>query len=406
MILYMLMALLFAALAVMQALDTALVSVNILPWFNGIRWLRVHFITLGVLTEVLFGTLPLLVAQWNGLPKPPFRWRTWLTLNAGILTLLVGIPLVSAVPIFTGGTLIFLATLLLMQQLRALRPSGTQTAVSAGRKFYMMGLAFFLVGIIIGAGLWFGWPNYLRIAVPLEAHIHANNWGLMSLVFAGLIVDMYPRWTGRALAWPRSQTAIFWMMSLGALGLVLGPWFNSLFFTVPGLVLHLSATGWLLANMIKPLWGDAAAWTPGVAHLIGGYVWIVAPVLVAPFLILGIGELPGAAIEGNAPQALIYGWLLQVGIAIVPYFFRRLVWPQQSAALGGDWFSVVSAHVGSIFLWMGIFVVPARGLLHGIAYGWWTIALISFTLTLWRIGHEALQQWEAGRAGETAVATD
>ena len=82
---------------------------------------------------------------------------------------------------------------------------------------------------------------------------------------------------------PRSVTPIFWMMTLGALGLVLGPWFSSKAFTVPGLILHLSATIWLLLNVVKPLWGDRQAWSqPGLWHLVTAYFWILAPVLVAP----------------------------------------------------------------------------------------------------------------------------
>ncbi|MCA9934166.1 MAG: hypothetical protein H6662_19280 [Ardenticatenaceae bacterium] len=383
--LYFLMALLFVALAVLQALDASLVGLGILPWFNGMRWLRVHFITLGALTEVLFGVLPWLVAQKNNLPRPQFRWDIWLALNSGILSLLVGIPLVNAVPIYAGGTLVFVATVLLMGQLWGLRGGGEGTAVSPARKFYLVGLAYFLLGIIIGTGLWFNWPNWLHIAIPLETHIHANNWGFMSLTFAGLMVDLYPRWTKRQLAMPHSITPIFWMMTLGALGLVLGPWFDSLVFTVPGLVLHLGSTFWLLYNVIKPLRGDRAAWTPGVWHLISAYVWILVPVLVAPFLILGIGNLPGPAIESNAPQALIYGWLLQVGYAILPYFFRRILEPQAEATLGGNWLSLATSHLGGLFLWLSIFIVSVRGVLQGIAYGFWVVSLIPIAIELGRI---------------------
>ncbi|MCA9969644.1 MAG: hypothetical protein KC425_05490 [Anaerolineales bacterium] len=397
--LYVTMALLFGALAALQAADAALVNFSLLPWFNGMRWLRVHFITLGALTEVLFGALPLLVARLQGKPRPAFRADIWLALNGGIIALLVGVPLVNPVPIYAGGGLVFTATLLLLHQLWGLR--GGATAVSAGRKFYLMGLAFFLVGILIGTGLWFGWSDWLRIAVPLEAHIHANNWGLMSLVFAGLIVDLYPRWAKRPLARPRSVGAIFWLMSAGALLLVLGPWFNSLLFTVPGLVLHLSATGLLLANMVQPLWGDRAAWTPGLAHLITGYTWIIAPLLVAPFIILGVENVPGPAIESNAPQALIYGWLLQVGFAILPYFFRRLLRPGRPAALGGSWLSLAAAHLGGLFLWLGIFLVDGRALLHGLAYALWTMALLPFVSELYGIARDGLAHWEG--VGETAV---
>jgi hypothetical protein len=85
------------------------------------------------------------------------------------------------------------------------------------------------------------------------------------------------------------------MMTIGAFGLVLGPWFKSNYFSVPGLVLHLSATIWLLMNIIKPLLGDRNAWSqPGIWHLVAAYFWILAPVLVAPLIILGV---PGALTE-------------------------------------------------------------------------------------------------------------
>lgn len=409
MTLYLLMALLFVALAVLQALDAALVGVGLLPWFNGMRWLRVHFITLGSLTEVLFGAMPLLVASYYRQPRPAFRWETWLSLNAGILLLLIGIPLVNAVPIYAGGALVFTATVLLIRQLWAMKPKNGETAVSPARKFYIAGLSYFLVGIIIGTGLWFEWGNWLNIFNPLETHIHANNWGLMSLVFAGLIIDLYPRWTGKQLAQPQSVDKIYWLMTLGAAGLVLGPWFNSLFFTVPGLIMHLTATFWLLYNVIQPLRGDRAAWTPGILHITTAYLWIIVPVLTAPFIILGIGNLPGGAIESNAPQALIYGWVLQVGFAILPYFFRRVFQPDKPATLGGNRFSLVMAHIGGVFLWTGIFLLDARALLHGIAYGLWTAALIPIMLEIWQIARAGLHRWEQEPeldTLETAVATD
>src|SRR5690606_19019145 len=106
--------------------------------------------------------------------------------------------------------------------------------------------------------------TWLQIKVPIEVHIHANNWGFMALLFAGLLVDLYPSFAGRSLAWPRSITPIFWAMTLGALLLVLGPWFQSNLFSVPGLILHLSATIWLLLNVIKPLLGEYQLWTPGI----------------------------------------------------------------------------------------------------------------------------------------------
>lgn len=62
---YFLVAFLYVALAVLGALDAALIHFELLPAFAGIRWVRVHFITLGALTEFAFGIMPILVAGWS-----------------------------------------------------------------------------------------------------------------------------------------------------------------------------------------------------------------------------------------------------------------------------------------------------------------------------------------------------
>ncbi|MCC6383360.1 MAG: hypothetical protein IT304_12710, partial [Dehalococcoidia bacterium] len=169
---YFVTALFYLLLAVLAALDSAATSFSILPWFNGLRWLRVHFITLGIVTETIFGVLPILTARRFSRPTPPVRWDIWATLNVGLLVLVAGIPIVNGVLIFSGGTLVFSAVTLLAVHLAQLR--GGQTA-GAGLKFYLMGLAYFLLGIIVGTGLWIGWSEPLRIRVPIEVHIHANN---------------------------------------------------------------------------------------------------------------------------------------------------------------------------------------------------------------------------------------
>lgn len=70
---YLLMAVLYLFVAVLAAVDTSLVSFELLPWFNGVRWLRVHFITLGMLTQVIFGALPMLIATRRKMPLPTTR---------------------------------------------------------------------------------------------------------------------------------------------------------------------------------------------------------------------------------------------------------------------------------------------------------------------------------------------
>jgi hypothetical protein len=383
---YFLMATLYLSLAVLVALDASLTSLNLLPWFNGLRWLRIHLITLGGLTEVIFGFL----SAWAAAPRSSgTRLDIWSSLNVGLLTLLIGIPLYNQALIFTGGTLVFVATVLLIQQL-----SKKSQLSGEGRCFYIAGLSYFLLGIIVGTGLWLGWSQTLRIAVPVEVHIHANNWGFMSLLFAGLLVDLYPQFANRPFAWPHSIRPIFWMMTLGALGLVLGPWFQSIYFSVPGLILHLTATIWLLLNVIKPLLGDGEAWTAGMWHLVTSYVWILAPVLMAPLVIFELWGFSGAGIEANAPQALIYGWVLQFGYALLPYLFARFFVPSAEPKLGGTWFSLLTVHAGGILLWASIFIEPYQNVLHGLAYLLWAGSMLPIVAQLWRLYQAGMTRLE------------
>ena len=106
-----------------------------------------------------------------------------------------------------------------------------------------------------------------------EVHIHSNNWGFMSLVFVGFFVDLYPVWTKRPLSNPKAITPIFWMMSMGALALVISPWIADTNTAAVGATLHTTANIWLLIIAIKPLLGKAnkEARTPGIAHVLFSY---------------------------------------------------------------------------------------------------------------------------------------
>lgn len=387
---YFLMTALYVALATLMALDASLINFEFLNAIAGLRWLRVHFITLGALTEFSFGFLPLLVAARHHLPRPKVRWDIWALLNLGVLILIVAVPQINAVLMTTGGTLVFIAAILLVAQLWQLGGSSA-FGLSSGRWFYITGIVYLLFGIIIGTGLWQPWLRWFQMKVPIEVHIHANNWGFMSLVFAGLLIDMYPKFSGRELAWSKSIKPIFWMMNIGALLLVLAPWTGMSIPLAPiGIVLHLGATLWLLAGVIKPL-EPSQLWKPGILHLVVSYVWIILPVLFAPLVILDAGGLASQGIEQNAPQALIYGWVLQFGFAIVPFVFRRISQPDGEARLGGNWFSFVFINLGSLVFWSSIFMPDMLMTLQGVTYALWTLAMLPIAWELWEILRDSLQ---------------
>ena len=234
-------------------------------------------------------------------------------------------------------------------------------------------------------------------------HIHANSWGFASLVFAGLLIDLLPALTGAPLASRRTLTPIFWSMTLGALGLVLGPWLGgNLFVTVPGLVLHIAATVWLLVVLARALRRHGLFASAGAWHLVVSYVWILLPVLVAPLIILGVAGIPGADIEATAPQALIYGWMLQFLYAVTPYFAARWLLRDENARLGGNWLSLVAVNLGSTLIWASIFLPDMRSPLHAVGYVLLGVSLIAAAWETGAIALAALRRAEMAEAQTTS----
>jgi cytochrome c oxidase cbb3-type subunit I len=386
---YLLTTLLYAFVALFVAADASLVSVNLIGAFPALRWVRVHFITLGIVSQVMFGLLPLLIASLSKKPRPAMRWDIWLTLNVGFVALVAGFAGVNQPMIFAGGTLIFIASTLLLLQLWNVRGGDAPASL----KFYITGIFYLLVGIIIGTGLWLNWSEALYIKVPLEAHIHANSWGFMSLVFAGLLVDFIPMITGRPLGSAKDVSLIYWGMTLGAFGLVLGPWLGgSLPPTVTGLILHIASTVWLVILMGRALKSSGRLDSAGGWHLLASYSWILLPVLIAPLILLHFIE--GGPVEATAPQALIYGWVLQFGIALIPYIARRYFLKEENPQLGGSWMSIVAVTAGSLFVWVSIFLVPIRGVLYGIGFALYALALIHPVKELFEIARDGLKKYE------------
>lgn len=386
---YLLTTLLYTFVAILAAADSSLISFNLLGSFPALVWVRVHFITLGILAQVIFGLLPGLVASLAKKPRPSMRWDIWLTLNAGFVALIAGFSGMTDPMIFAGGSLVFISVILLLSQLWRLRGGESRESL----KFYMTGLAYLLVGVIIGTGMFLGWGSYLLIKNPLEAHIHANSWGFMSLVFAGLLVDFVPMITGRPLGTSRSVSIIYWGMTVGAFSLVLSPWLGgNTPATVVGLVAHMTATIWLIVLMIGAFKKSGKLSTPGAWHLISSYIWIIAPIVASPFILLGIFER--GPIEATAPQALIYGWVLGFAIALAPYITRRYFLKDQELRLGGSWVSLATVTLGSVFVWASVFIVPARGILHGIGFALYALTLIQPLMELFEIARDGLKKYE------------
>ncbi len=351
---YFFTALVYSIFGLMAAIEALAISWGWLAGINSISWTRIHFITLGIVSQAIFGYVPKHLH-----PNSETDWNIWILLNAGIVTFFFGRGIVNAPIMIVGGMLVFIATLLFVIQLVSLRDGEYQTG-----KFYITATIFLLFGIVLGTSIWAGWNSVLGIHNALEAHIHANNWGFLSLVFAALLLDLYPTFTGKQIHWPNSIGLIYMTLTIGGVGLVMGPWIGNIPITVAGMISFIIGGVTLLLDITLPLRGERKE--IGVLHLLAAYVWIFVPLFFAPFVIF---EFQGFEwVEPSAPQALIYGWVLQFAIAIIPYFI--------SGKLGGTKQTLVLTNAGAVFLWISIFAGEFRLYFHGAAYLLWTIAIL------------------------------
>ncbi len=385
--LYLVSAVFYLVTAFLMALDVALVNWGVIPGFSGMAWLRVHFVTLGFATQVFFGVLPRLQAARHNAPRPKTRVDIWMLLNLGLISLIAGIPIVNKAMILTGGTLVFIAAGVLAWHLRQIARSGELSETDWPRRFYGMGLLFLLTGIIVGTGYWLGWSDALKIASPIEVHVHANNWGFLSMVFAGLLFSIAPSLLKRPLASDKTAKIIFIGMTVGALGLVSGPWWGgtrAIPVSVAGLVIHMIITAVLVAVIFKAFKAAGALCQAGSWHVLLSYLWFFMPMFMAPIVVFHLGSIPGERIEGTAPQALVYGWIMQFGMATVPYFIDRYLLKSETPRLGGTWLSLLLVNVGSALIWLGIFIQPIDAILYGTAYLLLSLAALAVAVQMWQ----------------------
>ena len=74
---------------------------------------------------------------------------------------------------------------------------------------------------------------------------------------------------------------------------------------------------------------------------------------------------------------------------------RRFFLKDENPQLGGSWVSLAAATAGSLFVWASIFIVPARGVLYGIGFALFALALIYPVKELFEIARDGLKKIES-----------
>ena len=351
---FYLMAGVYLVLDALALTAMALVTAGVLAPIPNLVWIRIHLLTIGVVVQIILGSLPGFVSARLG-AQPPGRAMTatlWLLVNASLALLLYSMPLelaqLSAVA--AGG--IFLAIVLLLASLHR-RNACPPVGARAGLRFFVVGPMFFLIGIYMAASMLLNWPAPGGFFGEIEAHVHANVWGFLAFIVAGVLLERIPAAVGQPLRWPHHVSAISWLLILGTLGLVFGPWLAVLPLTMGGLVIYVAGTGLLVTNLAATAIAGHR-WTANIAHLLVAYLWMIVPVVVAPTVLLTTGKLPTGRVEDAAVFGLITGWVLQIVLGALPLRLREM--RQLASGWDGCWGSVILLNLGVLVVWVTAFV--------------------------------------------------
>ncbi|MFB6091725.1 MAG: hypothetical protein ABEK02_01800 [Haloquadratum sp.] len=280
-----------------------------------IRWTAIHFVTIGAVTQALFGVLPAFLAGTT----PPTatgdqtaRWLQWLSLNAGFPFILLGMVTGRTVTASVGAVLVLVALGGLIRTVYGLESDSDST------RYFRTALWYLVVGILAALGMLLNVHGPGGYFGSIEAHVHANAWGFIAITVAGVLLGVLPRLFEADLAYPRLRAPVYWGLTVGAAGLVAGPWLALDAVTVAGLGAYVVGTATLLATVIGTYRRSDRSQQKRLALVLGAYLWLLFPVPWAPLILLYPETVPGAAIELAAIDGLVFGWMLQLAVAFLP----------------------------------------------------------------------------------------
>jgi cytochrome c oxidase cbb3-type subunit I len=350
---FYLMAGIYLLLAAIALTAEVLVMTGVLASFPGLGWMSIHLLTIGVVVQAILGSLAALVAAKFGGKQPGvgMTWVLWLLVNVSFGLLLYSMSVgLSALAAGAAGGIFIAITLMLTVMLQ--RNERVKAGIQAILRLYVAGPLFFLIGIVMAISMLLNWPAPGQFPGLLEAHVHANVWGFLGLVVAGFLLDHLPVYVGQPLRWPRLVSRTSWLLIMGAVGLVAGPWLAILPLTLLGIIAYVVGTALLLTNLIGAIL-SSRLWTPNLAHLIIAYLWMVVPTFVAPISLLLTGNLPTGRVQEAAIIGLVTGWILQIVIGAFPLRLREL--QRSTTGRDGWWFSVVVLNIGVLTIWLSAF---------------------------------------------------
>ncbi len=390
---FLVMAGLYFTVGLIAVVGKLAIETGLIDALPRIRWLTIHFVTIGGMTQALFGAFPALVDDVqsdSGTVGSRSRWSQWLLLNAGYPLVVVGMATGEVVTAVAGAALVLGALVGLLVTIYRMRSSGGYP-----RRYFRTAPLYLVVGILAAFGMLLNVHGPGGYFGSIEAHVHANVWGFLALAVAGVLLVALPRLFEAERRYPTLQRVTYWGITIGAAGLVAGPWLARHELTVAGLGVYVAGTVALLVTVVGTYRNGERPQPERLALVLGAYLWLVFPVPWAPLVLLFPDAVPAMAIERSAIDGLVFGWMLQLAMAFLPLAvlavkdgesdFVGRVRTASSVVGRPSSIQIASVNAGVLLLWAAAFWPSSGGsdLISVVGYLAIAVAWAIFLTDLW-----------------------
>lgn len=162
-------------------------------WLPGGRWFAVHLLTLGVLTNLVFGFSEHFARTLTRtLDRPARSWPRPAIVTVGVGLVLWGITIASVPIMVAGTTVVGGVTVHAWWRLRQMRRSAIGARFAWIVRTYEHSHVALLVGIVLGALLGSGTLRGAGWVAGRRAHVHVNMLGWIGLTLLATIVFFGP----------------------------------------------------------------------------------------------------------------------------------------------------------------------------------------------------------------------
>ena len=210
----------FIPALVLLVAGAATAAVNAVAGPVWARWLSLHLILLGGVSQLVLGAAQFFAAAFLATDPPPRKLilAQLVTWNLGVLMIAIGRPTGTTGLVSTGGLLILAGLMLFAAGLRDMKRRSLQSNSWAVRWYgaaaLWLGIGA-LVGVLLAEGRTGDYNNLLA------AHYVLNLAGWLGTAIVGTLHTFFPSLTGTRLAFPRleGRTFIAWVGGVSFLAL-------------------------------------------------------------------------------------------------------------------------------------------------------------------------------------------